>query len=196
MKFIATALVIASLASFTGSMATASTNYATPVASSSATLMIKRGYAQLQENNLADCRKEFSQALQSDGDNVTARRYLAYTLIKQSSPVEALNQLNQVEDPSAFDLYLKGLASDMMFTPIKPLIAIQAAVEKDPQNNEYRLKAIHALINISKYEEASVLSSDGRARALTPAQRKFYADELARTENLAAAIAKNRPCSR
>jgi Tfp pilus assembly protein PilF len=177
-------------------MATASTNYATPVASSSATLMIKRGYAQLQENNLGLAAKSFSQALQSDGDNVTARRYLAYTLIKQSSPVEALNQLNQVEDPSAFDLYLKGLASDMMLHPNQAAYCYKAAVEKDPQNNEYRLKAIHALINISKYEEASVLSSDGRARALTPAQRKFYADELARTENLAAAIAKNRPCSR
>ena len=110
--------------------------------------------------------------------------------------MEALNQLNQVEDPSAFDLYLKGLASDMMLRPNQAAYCYKSAVEKDPQNNEYRLKAIHALINISKYEDASLLSSDGRARARTPAQKKFYADELARTENLAAAIAKNRPCSR
>lgn len=157
--------------------------------------LLQAAYDQMRKSHFELATKTLSRAIRADRDCMTARRYLSYALLQQGDAGAALGQLNLIPDPGAFDLFLKGVAAEMLGQVRQSADYFLQSVNKDPQNDYYRSKAIMSYINLSNYQKASVLSADGTKLAVNPQQKQYYEKQWAHTQELAAAVASNRPCN-
>jgi tetratricopeptide (TPR) repeat protein len=173
---------------------TANSSDADAVDTSSAALL-KRAYEQLKAQNFEGATGTLCQSIKSNGDTPAARRYLSYTLLQRGLPKEALNQIEIVSNPIGFDYFMRGLAHESMGEIKEATAAFQKAVEKEPDNDYFRTKAIKNSIMLSQYHQAAALSQAGGTTTKDSKLKKFYEDEEKHSEFLESAIAKDRPCA-
>ena len=151
--------------------------------------LILKAYNQIRGNDFAQATKTLCASIRTEGDSLTARRYLSYVLLQQGLAEEALKQIPTLNNPSAFDLFLKGVAFEMNSEPATAVDWFRAAVEKEPQNAYFRNKAIEALIGQSKYDDAATLCEDGIKIATDPNVKTFYIEKLKKARAQSAWVA-------
>jgi Tfp pilus assembly protein PilF len=160
---------------------------------SSSLTLLNIAYSQMRERNFEGATKTLCDSIRTDGDSIAARRYLCYSLLQRGYPHEALTQIKVIGEPLAFDLYLRGVASEMIGEPTQAADFFRQAVDKEPTNDFFRMKAIKSLITVSKYQDAVNLCANGKST--DSKSRKFYEEEMRRAEFLERTISKDRPCS-
>jgi Tfp pilus assembly protein PilF len=161
----------------------------------SSPVLLKRAYEQLKAQNFEAATGTLCQSIKSNGDSPAARRYLSYTLLQRGLPKEALRQIDVVSDPIGFDFFMRGLAHESMGDIKEATAAFQKAVEKEPDNDYFRMKAIRNSIMLSQYHQAAALSQAGGTKTKDAKLKKFYEDEEKHSEFLESSIAKDRPCA-
>ncbi len=161
--------------------------------------LVQKAYAQIRKQQFDEAVPNLCMAIKLERNSVVARRYLSFALIQQGQMAEALQQLDlldQLHNGIALDLFMKGVASEKLAEPTRAADWFRAAVDKEPANDFFRMKAINAFILLSKYDDASALSTDGVKLTANANLKKYYADQQTRTQYLSACVAKNRQCQR
>jgi hypothetical protein len=152
--------------------------------------LIQKAYSQIQGKDYAQATKTLCASIRTEGDSLTARRYLSYVLLQQGQADDALKQMASLHDPTAFDLFMKGVAFEMTSEPGTAVDWFRAASDKEPQNTYFRNKAIDALVGMGKYEDAGLLCADGNRLATDAKVKSYYAEKLKKTKSQGEWLAK------
>ncbi len=144
--------------------------------------LIQKAYSQIRDKEFSKATKTLCTSIRTEGDSLTARRYLSYVLLQQGLAEDALKQMTSLANPTAFDLFMKGVAFEMTANPTTAVDWFRAAVEKDPQNTYFRNKAIDSLIGVAKYDDAILLCADGSKLATDAQVKSFYEEKMKKTK--------------
>lgn len=153
--------------------------------------LLSQAYLQMSRNDFAGATRTLIQEIRTHGDNQTARRYLSYALLQQSMPKEALAQIENLHDASAFDLYIKGKASEALSKPGQAADCYVKAARMEPSNDTYRMKAIDILTMLSRYDDAYSLCLDGSLQTRSESARTFYNGNLKHLSELKSSISEH-----
>ncbi len=147
---------------------------------------LEKGYKELSTGDFGKAVDILSAAVKKDPDSVTARRYLAYALVKQGNSLAAIDQLNAITKlikPTYFEwctygeAYLKAGALDQAASCYKAAIALA------PKADYAKSGLIRVSMQGKKYEEAMNLAKDGMKEApnaeIYEYYKKLYAGVLA-----------------
>lgn len=107
-------LVLSSLLMLTLSAAPSVAAATTAQSAQQRDVFLRRSYDLMVKGRFKDAIANQISAIRADRDCVTARRYLAYSLIQTGSFAEAVDQLSTIvlmTKPTALDMYLFGAAS-------------------------------------------------------------------------------------
>lgn len=109
-------------------------------------------------------------------------RYLSYTLLQQGRAAEAMEQLKvlgSLGKLSGYDLFLTAQALELMGDKKSAAQYYVYAVDEEPSNEFYRLKAIDSLRDLSLYDDATDLVNEGLAMSHDKAVRANYRNKAA-----------------
>ena len=148
----------------------------------SASALVSQAYRNLQGGNAEKSIEMFQAAVRKEPGNAVARRYLSYTLLQQGRAAEAMEQLRllgSLGKLSGYDLFLTGQALEMMGDKKSAAQYYVYAVDEEPANEFYRLKAIDSLRELSLYDDATDLVNEGLAMSHDKAVRANYRNKAA-----------------
>ncbi|MBZ0189671.1 MAG: tetratricopeptide repeat protein [Candidatus Obscuribacterales bacterium] len=137
---------------------------------------IQLAYEHIKANRFESATPLLIAALRIDNNNITARRYLAYALLKSARPREALVHLGyvvQMTQPTALDLYVFAEAYRLTNSPEKAEQAYLESLKIDPHFYTARVGLINfysetarAKLAISQCVAGEQLSADARTAAI------------------------------
>lgn len=148
----------------------------------SATELVSQAYKNLQGGNAEKSIEMFQEAVRKEPGNAVARRYLSYTLLQQGRAAEAMEQLKvlgSLGKLSGYDLFLTAQALELMGDKKSAAQYYVYAVDEEPSNEFYRLKAIDSLRDLSLYDDATDLVNEGLAMSHDKAVRANYRNKAA-----------------
>ncbi|MBU6454774.1 MAG: hypothetical protein KGS72_23605 [Cyanobacteria bacterium REEB67] len=131
---------------------------------SSSQQLLQLAYDQIVKSNFDEALPTLCKVVQVDRNSPTARRYLAFVLLQEGHPREALVQLDalkSIQTGASFDLLLRGVALDMTGKHEDALQLFQDLMTREPNSDYYRTKTIDELLVLLRYSEAYKLASDG-----------------------------------
>lgn len=147
---------------------------------------LDKGYKAIAKGDYSDAIKILSGAVKKDSDSITARRYLAYALVKAGMSMAAIDQLNAITKlvkPTYFEwctygeAYLRAGGLDQAASCYKAAIALA------PKADYAKSGLIRVSLQGKKYEEAMNLAKDGMKEAsnqqIYDYYKKLYAGVLA-----------------
>jgi tetratricopeptide (TPR) repeat protein len=149
---------------------------------------LKGGYDNVQKGSYEKAVKDFCDAVRTDRDSVTARRYLAYALVKTGTPDLAMKQLSLVAKmttPTAFDLYLYGEAYFTAGDYRHALDSFQKCLALVPYFDAARGGVIKSLALQGEFNQATNECLTGLSKAKDPAAKKYYQAMLTRVREVA-----------
>ena len=123
-------------------------------------------------------------------DGMSSRRNTAYSLIQNGHPDQALEQLYTIAEPTGWDQFVKGQASEMVGQPVKSSLWFCAAAEREPRNDQYRTRAITSLIALTRCNDAIQLCVVGSKLATDPKKRQYYDDKIKEIKGVEQALVK------
>lgn len=138
---------------------------------------LEKGYKELSKQDYSKAVDIFSAAVKDDPDSVTARRYLAYALVKQGNSLAAIDQLNAITKlikPTYFEwctygeAYLKANSLDQAASCYKAAIALA------PKADYAKSGLIRVSLQGKKYEEAMNLAKDGMKESANAEIYEYY----------------------
>jgi len=130
--------------------------------------MLSRGYELMQQGDYSPAVKTLAGAVRSDSDSITARRYLAYALVKNGDPKDAIAQLNAIVKkikPTYFEwctfgeAYLEAGAVDQAKS------CFETALKKSPRCDYARSGLIRANLKNNEIQAALDLAEEGMKSA-------------------------------
>ncbi len=147
---------------------------------------LEKGYKEISKGNYSDAIKILSDTVKKDSDSITARRYLAYALVKAGMSMAAIDQLNAITKlvkPTYFEwctygeAYLRAGGLDQAASCYKAAIALA------PKADYAKSGLIRVSLQNKNYEEAMNLAKEGMKTAsdqkLYDYYKKLYAGVLA-----------------
>lgn len=149
---------------------------------------LKGGYDNVQKGSYERAVKDFCDAVRTDRDSVTARRYLAYALVKTGTPDLAMKQLylvRRMTTPTAFDLYLYGEAYFTAGDYRHALESFQKCLALVPYFDAARGGVIKSLALQGEFNQATNECLTGLSKAKDPAAKKYYQAMFTRVRQLA-----------
>lgn len=138
---------------------------------------LDKGYKDLTKGYFNGAVSTLSAAVKNDPDSITARRYLAYALVKSGNSLGAIDQLNAITKlvkPTYFEwctygeAYLKANALDQAASCYK------AAISLAPKADYAKSGLIRVSMQGKKYEEAMNLAKDCMKEAANPEIYEYY----------------------
>lgn len=149
---------------------------------------LKIGYEEVQKGLYDRAVKDFCNAVRTDRDSVTARRYLAYALVKCGVPDLAMKQLSLVgkmTPPTAFDLYLYGEAYFAAGDYKHALSSFQKCLALVPDFDAARGGLIKSLALRGEFNQATNECLTGLNQAKDAPAKKYYQAMLKRVREVA-----------
>lgn len=147
---------------------------------------LDKGYKEMAKGDYSKAIKILGDAVKKDSDSVTARRYLAYALVKAGMSMAAIDQLNAITKlvkPTYFEwctygeAYLRAGGLDQAASCYKAAIALA------PKADYAKSGLIRVSLQSKNYEEAMNLAKDGMKEApdqqIYDYYKKLYAGVLA-----------------
>lgn len=151
---------------------------------------LKRGYDQVQKGSYDKAVKTFCEAVRRDRDSITARRYLAYALVKSGAGDQAMDQLSfitKMTTPTAFDLYLYGEAYFTQGNYKESLTAFEKCLAAVPNCDAARGGVIKSLTLQGEYNQATTECISGLNTASDETAKKYYQAMLNKVKEIAVA---------
>jgi len=139
--------------------------------------MINEGYAALARGESDKAIKVLTRALQVDAESVTARRYLAYAMVRSRAYTSALKQmqeLNKLTEPSPFDWYVFGDAYLGAGAVKHALTCYQQSLVLSPGYDAARGGAVKCLAEMGLFSKAMEQVDLGNAQAKDKVVKKYY----------------------
>lgn len=174
------AIIVASGISFSGAQAVtpASTTarQARPVNPLMAKLL-QKGYEELRKGKYDDAVKTMADAVRLDPDSVSARRYLAFALMRKGASQDAIFQLltiSRMTKATAFDNYTLGEAYSKEGKLTLAENYYRAVLRTNPNYDPARASLIKTLSSTGKYQEAFHECLTGYRNAKTEMLTKYY----------------------
>jgi len=142
--------------------------------------LVKEGYDLLQKGAYMDAVQSLCQAVILDRDDVSARRYLALSLIKIDNADRALEQMGLVgrlTPPTAFDYFIYGEAYFALgkYKEAEDAYLTSVALEKDPQQADTaRSGVIKCLVDALEWDKATAECQKFLKQAKTKEQKAYF----------------------
>ena len=152
---------------------------------------LQTGLTQIRLHKFVSATSTFASIIKRNPNSVHARRYLAFSLIQTGELKQAIIQLQFTESlkkKTAFDSFLLGTAYELGAQSKDAVVYFMDAVQADPGNDFYRLKAIDTLRGLALYAKASALSQTGVQLATSEEiKQKYYTrmNQIVSAERLA-----------
>lgn len=174
------AIIVASGISFNVAQATASAP-AKPVrqniVSNTVGQLLQKGYEQMRKGNYELAVRILASAVKADPDSVSARRYLAFALMRNGSLHDAMYQLliiQRMAKATPFDNYTLGEAYAKMGKLAEAEACFKEALKVNPNYDPARASLIKSLASTGKYDEAFSECLTGYKAAKTEMLTKYY----------------------
>ena len=138
---------------------------------------LEKGYKEMQDGKYSSAVDTLSQAVKSDNDSISARRYLAFALVKAGHPVEALEQLNTItkmikatnfEWCTYGEAYLAAGGYDQAETCYKE------ALKSAPESDYARSGLIRTAMLTGKSEDSMELAKEGMKKSKNRPLYDYY----------------------
>lgn len=174
------AIIVASGISFNVAQATASApaKPARPkMVSQTVGQLLQRGYEQMRKGNYELAVRTLAAAVHADPDSVSARRYLAFALMRNGSLHDAMYQLLTIQrmaKASPFDNYTLGEAYSKMGKLTEAEACFKEALKTNPNYDPARASLIKTLSSTGKYDEAFSECLTGYKAAKTEMLSRYY----------------------
>ncbi len=139
--------------------------------------LLQRGYEQMRKGNYEAAIQILAMAVKSDPDSVSARRYLAFALMRHGSLQEAMYQLliiQRMAKASPFDSYTLGEAYSKMGKLTEAETCFRDALKANPNYDPARASLIKTLSSTGKYDEAFTECLTGYKAAKTEMLTRYY----------------------
>lgn len=171
------AIIVACGISFNSADASASVPVKRKVISSQLSQLLQRGYEQMRRGNYDDAVVTLAAAVKSDPDSLSARRYLAFALMRNGHSQEAMYQMliiQRMAKASPFDSYTLGEAFSKMGKMSEAETCFRDALKANPNYDPARASLIKTLSSTGKYDEAFAECITGYKSAKTEMMSRYY----------------------
>jgi tetratricopeptide (TPR) repeat protein len=138
---------------------------------------LQNSYTCLSKGQFDKALKMLVAAVKKDKDSITARRYLAYALLKTGSPQQAIEQLLFVAkmiQPSAFDWYTFGESYLSSGDYHMAQESFQDALKINAQYDAARGGLVQSLAGLQNYDEALKTCLEGLRGTQSTAAKTYY----------------------
>ncbi len=139
--------------------------------------LLQRGYEQMRKGNYELAVRTLAAAVTADPDSVSARRYLAFALMRHGSVHDAMYQLliiQRMAKASPFDSYTLGEAYSRMGKLTEAEACFKEALKTNPNYDPARASLIKTLSSTGKYDEAFTECLTGYKAAKTEMLSRYY----------------------
>lgn len=144
--------------------------------------LIAKAYGQMKREEFVPAIRTLVSALKLDQDSLTARRYLAYALLRAGEPENALTQLiliTRLAIPNAFDWYTFGEVYLAAGSYKQAEEAFKDALVKNPHMDGARGGLIKTFAQTGQYDKAMQLISQGYSQSRFSESKDYYRRLLA-----------------
>lgn len=139
--------------------------------------LLQRGYEQMRKGNYDAAVATMAAAVRTDPDSVSARRYLAFALMRNGRSQEAMYQLliiQRMAKASPFDNYTLGEAYVKVGKMEDAAACFKEALKTNPNYDPARASLIKTLSSTGNYDEAFSECLTGYKAAKTPMLSRYY----------------------
>jgi len=138
---------------------------------------LQKGYEQMRKGDYDAAVRILAAAVTADPDSVSARRYLAFALLRHGSLQEAMYQLiliQKMAKATPFDNYSLGEAYSKMGRLNDAETCFRAALKSNPNYDPARASLIKTLSSVGKYDDAFSECLNGYKAAKTEMLSRYY----------------------
>lgn len=149
----------------------------TKVVSATVGQYLQKGYEQMRKGNYDAAVRTLAAAVTADPDSVSARRYLAFALLRHGSLQEAMYQLiliQKMAKATPFDNYTLGEAYSKMGRLNDAETCFREALKSNPNYDPARASLIKTLSSVGKYDDAFAECLNGYKAAKTEMLSRYY----------------------
>lgn len=171
------AIIVACGISSNVAEATASAPAKRKVISSQLSQLLQRGYEQMRKGNYDGAVLTLAAAVKSDPDSISARRYLAFALMRNGHSQEAMYQMliiQRMAKATPFDSFTLGEAYSKMGKMTDAETCFRDALKANPNYDPARASLIKTLSSTGKYDEAFTECITGYKAAKTEMMSRYY----------------------
>ncbi len=171
------AIIVASGISLNVAQATAAVPAKPRVISNAVGQLLQRGYEQMRKGNYELAVHTLAAAVKVDPDSVSARRYLAFALMRHGSVQDAMYQLliiQRMAKATPFDSYTLGEAYAKQGKLADAEACFKEALKTNPNYDPARASLVKTLTSTGKYDEAFSECLTGYKAAKTELLSRYY----------------------
>lgn len=159
-------------------IATSSVNAEPKAISAELAPILEKGYNQLKDGNNTNAVSTLKDAIKVDKDSITARRYLAYALIKDKHPVDAIKQLNlivnKLNKPTYFEWCTFGEAYLAAGGVQQAQNCFEQAKKIAPSSHYVKSGLIRTSVKSGQYQDALGLAKEGMKNSKNPETYDYF----------------------
>ena len=126
--------------------------------------LLEKGYNQMKEGKYTGAVKTLTEAVKLDGDSITARRYLAFALVRDGQPLNSIKQMNLIVKqikPTYFEWCTFGEAYLAAGGVSQAQNCYEQALKVAPTSSYARSGLIRANVKSGNYNEALGIAEEG-----------------------------------
>ena len=126
--------------------------------------LLEKGYNQMKEGKYSGAVKTLTEAVKLDGDSITARRYLAFALVRDGQPLNSIKQMNLIVKqikPTYFEWCTFGEAYLAAGGVSQAQNCYEQALKVAPTSSYARSGLIRANVKSGNYNEALGIAEEG-----------------------------------
>ncbi|MBZ0187617.1 MAG: tetratricopeptide repeat protein [Candidatus Obscuribacterales bacterium] len=141
--------------------------------------LLSKGYNLMDSGEYSSAVKTLSNAVKMDQDSITAKRYLAYALVRAGDPRDAITQLNQIVKrikPTYFEWCTFGEAYMEVGGFDQAQSCFETALKQNPTSDFARSGLIRVNVKSKNYEAAQLMAKEGMKSAKKPELYDYYKD--------------------
>ena len=126
--------------------------------------LLEKGYNQMKDGKYSGAVKTLTEAVKMDGDSITARRYLAFALVRDGQPLNSIKQMNLIVKqikPTYFEWCTFGEAYLAAGGVSQAQNCYEQALKVAPTSSYARSGLIRANVKSGNYNEALGIAEEG-----------------------------------
>ena len=141
--------------------------------------LLEKGYNQMKDGKFSGAVKTLTDAVKVDGDSITARRYLAYALVRAGQPLNSIKQLNLIVKqikPTYFEWCTFGEAYLAAGGISQAQNCYEQALKVAPTSSYAKSGLIRAKVKSGDYDKALEIAEKGMKDSKSNVSYEYFKD--------------------